>query len=179
MGRPFLEHFGGKKFYVCAGCKTYLASKKQIVSTTFRGATGQAYLFRSVVNVVYSALECRNMITGAHMVRDVSCKCCDAKLGWMYEFAVESNQTYKEGHTILERKLLEEVEVSGQLAKTDKERPPMRSNRISSLVAATTVNISGISGISIGSTAGSFGFRLNSTSSVSSDDSEDSSVTVT
>lgn len=52
MGRPFLEHFGGKKystyihikriiplhhvislrFYVCAGCKTYLASKKQVWS---------------------------------------------------------------------------------------------------------------------------------------------------
>ena len=27
------------------------------------------------------------MITGRHIVRDVACKKCDTKLGWMYEFA--------------------------------------------------------------------------------------------
>lgn len=48
------------------------------------------------------------MLTGRHMVRDVSCKNCDAKLGWIYEFATEENQRYKEGRVILERALVTE-----------------------------------------------------------------------
>jgi hypothetical protein len=42
------------------------------------------------------------MLTGRHMVRDVSCKNCEAKLGWVYEFATEENQRYKEGRVILD-----------------------------------------------------------------------------
>ena len=34
------------------------------------------------------------MLTGRHMVRDVSCKYCDTKLGWIYEFAMEEQQRY-------------------------------------------------------------------------------------
>lgn len=41
-------------------------------------------------------------------VRDVSCKSCEAKVGWMYEFATEDNQRYKEGRVILERALVTE-----------------------------------------------------------------------
>ena len=37
------------------------------------------------------------MLTGRHMVRDVSCKYCDTKLGWIYEFAMEDQQRYSEG----------------------------------------------------------------------------------
>lgn len=50
------------------------------------------------------------MLTGRHMVRDVSCKSCDAKLGWIYEFATEETQRYKEGRVILERALVTEIE---------------------------------------------------------------------
>ena len=50
----------------------------------------------------------RVMLTGRHMVRDVFCKNCDAKLGWMYEFATDDNQRYKEGRVILERALVQE-----------------------------------------------------------------------
>ncbi|MCL4131733.1 UNVERIFIED_CONTAM: hypothetical protein GTU68_038358 [Idotea baltica] len=48
------------------------------------------------------------MLTGRHMVRDVSCKSCNTKLGWIYEFATEENQRYKEGKVILERALVSE-----------------------------------------------------------------------
>ena len=44
------------------------------------------------------------------MVRDVACKNCDAKLGWIYEFATEENQRYKEGKVILERALVGEAD---------------------------------------------------------------------
>jgi len=53
-----------------------------------------------------SEVQERVMITGKHMVRDVSCKNCDTKLGWIYEFATEENQRYKEGRVILERALV-------------------------------------------------------------------------
>lgn len=42
------------------------------------------------------------------MVRDVYCKNCNIKLGWIYEFAVEERERYKEGKTILERELIAE-----------------------------------------------------------------------
>lgn len=50
------------------------------------------------------------MLTGRHMVRDVMCKNCKAKLGWMYEFATEEQQKYKEGRVILEYALITEAE---------------------------------------------------------------------
>lgn len=49
------------------------------------------------------------MLTGRHIVRDVSCKSCDVKLGWIYEFATEESQRYKEGRVILERALVSET----------------------------------------------------------------------
>ena len=81
------------------------------MSTRFTGATGRAFLFSKAVNIVYGEVQDRMMITGRHLVRDVSCKRCTKKLGWMYEFAVEDSQMYKEGHIILERALI--VESSG------------------------------------------------------------------
>jgi len=48
------------------------------------------------------------MLTGRHWVRDVSCKRCNYKLGWMYELAAEDEQTYKEGKVILEKALVRE-----------------------------------------------------------------------
>lgn len=48
------------------------------------------------------------MLTGRHWVRDVRCKNCNEKLGWMYEFAVEERERYKESHVILEKALIHE-----------------------------------------------------------------------
>ena len=75
-----------------------------------QGATGRAFLFNRVVNLNYSDIQDRVMLTGRHMVRDVTCKKCEAKLGWIYEFATEENQRYKEGRVILERALVQETD---------------------------------------------------------------------
>lgn len=53
---------------------------------------GRAYLFKKVVNLTYTNIQDRVMLTGRHMVRDVMCKNCKAKLGWMYEYATEESQ---------------------------------------------------------------------------------------
>eukprot|EP00095_Tigriopus_kingsejongensis_P001777 snap_masked-scaffold339_size202159-processed-gene-1.14 protein:Tk01777 transcript:snap_masked-scaffold339_size202159-processed-gene-1.14-mRNA-1 annotation:"low quality protein: protein yippee-like 5" len=118
MGRVYLEHLGGSKLFNCVKCGTFLTNRQELISTRFTGATGRAFLFNKVVNLKYSEVQDRLMLTGRHMVRDVSCKKCSYKLGWMYEFALEESQRYKEGRTILERALvveevgLEEAEVS-------------------------------------------------------------------
>lgn len=108
MGRIFLDHIGGSRLFSCAACDTILTNRSELISTRFTGATGRAFLFNKVVNLSYSDVQDRVMLTGRHMVRDVSCKNCDAKLGWIYEFATEENQRYKEGRVILERALVTE-----------------------------------------------------------------------
>ncbi|KAH8292705.1 hypothetical protein KR018_003223 [Drosophila ironensis] len=110
MGRIFLEHLGGLKLFNCAQCHTNLTNRSQLISTRFTGATGRAYLFKRVVNLTFSDIQERVMLTGRHMVRDVMCKNCSAKLGWMYEFATEESQKYKEGRVILEYALITEAE---------------------------------------------------------------------
>jgi len=104
----FLEHPGGNRLFSCASCDTVLTNRSELISTRFTGATGRAFLFSKVVNLTYSEVQDRVMLTGRHMVRDVSCKNCDTKLGWIYEFATEENQRYKEGRVILERALVTE-----------------------------------------------------------------------
>ena len=50
------------------------------------------------------------MLTGRHFVRDVFCKYCKTKLGWIYEYATKDEQRYKEGRIILERALITECD---------------------------------------------------------------------
>jgi len=110
MGRVFLCHLGGTRIFACASCETPLTNRAELISTRFTGATGRAFLFNRVVNLSFSEVQDRVMLTGRHMVRDVSCKSCEAKLGWIYEFATEDSQRYKEGRVILERALVTEIE---------------------------------------------------------------------
>ncbi|XP_037101355.1 protein yippee-like 5 isoform X1 [Syngnathus acus] len=110
MGRIFLDHIGGICLFSCANCDTILTNRAELISTRFTGATGRAFLFNKVVNLQHSEVQDRVMLTGRHMVRDVSCKNCNSKLGWMYEFATEESQRYKEGRVILERALVRESE---------------------------------------------------------------------
>ncbi|PAA58658.1 hypothetical protein BOX15_Mlig006081g1, partial [Macrostomum lignano] len=110
MGRHFIQHLGGDRVFSCSNCDCPLTNRKELVSTRFTGATGRAFLFNRVVNLEFSGIHDRMMLTGRHLVRDVSCKKCKAKLGWIYEFAIEEGQKYKEGKVILERALINESE---------------------------------------------------------------------
>ena len=122
MGRIFLEHFGGSRLFLCANCDAFLTNRSELISTRFTGATGRAFLFNKVANIVYSEVQDRVMLTGRHIVRDVLCKNCHAKLGWMYEFATEEAQRYKEGHIILERALIVESEGIDETPTPSKKR---------------------------------------------------------
>ncbi|CAD6190691.1 unnamed protein product [Caenorhabditis auriculariae] len=106
MGLKFLENWGGRAVYSCEKCGNYLSNGSEVLSTNFTGVTGQAYLFRRVANLRLGEIDVREMITGKHHVRDAFCVCCEAKLGWMYEFAWNDSERYKEGAITLERKLI-------------------------------------------------------------------------
>ena len=78
------------------------------------------------------------MLTGKHMVRDVGCKNCDAKLGWIYEFANEENQRYKEGKVILERALVTETDsFEDSFSSTDTDIWPLTSRCIHRTIIST------------------------------------------
>ncbi|KAL9988356.1 hypothetical protein ACROYT_G002793 [Oculina patagonica] len=120
MGRIFLDHPGGTTLYSCANCDTALTNRSELTSMRFNGATGRAFLFKKVVNLTFSEVQDRVMLTGRHMVRDVFCKNCDTKLGWMYEYATEESQQYKEGQVILERALVTESEGIEEIVFSEK-----------------------------------------------------------
>ena len=54
-----------------------------------------------MVNLKFSDVQDRMMLTGRHVVRDVFCKNCDSKLGWIYEFAVDDSQRYDILHVLI------------------------------------------------------------------------------
>jgi len=50
----------------------------------FHGHGGRAFLFERCVNVAAGRPEDRLLMTGMHVVADISCKACGAELGWKY-----------------------------------------------------------------------------------------------
>lgn len=88
--------------YSCIHCRAHLANHDELISKSFQGSQGRAYLFNSVVNVGCGPAEERVLLTGLHAVADIYCECCKTTLGWKYEHAFESSQKYKEGKYIIE-----------------------------------------------------------------------------
>jgi len=108
MGKPFIDHMNGVRIVICSKCDTPLANRADLESGNYQGSTGKAFLYTKAVNLRYSIVHERDMMTGKHYVRDAYCKCCDEKVGWMYEFAVPDNQRHKEGKVILEKAFIKE-----------------------------------------------------------------------
>ncbi|KAJ6646621.1 Protein yippee-like [Pseudolycoriella hygida] len=70
--------------YSCVHCRAHLASHDELISKSFQGSQGRAYLFNSVVNVACGQAEERVLLTGLHAVADIYCECCKTPLGWKY-----------------------------------------------------------------------------------------------
>ena len=110
----------------CSGCATDFAFGSQIVSKGFTGRYGRAWLvsppdrnhlpadyhqhhstispsFRGdLINIRVGRPETRLLVTGSHLVADITCAACGAKVGWKYVDAKEESQKYKVGKFILE-----------------------------------------------------------------------------
>lgn len=98
-----LVYLDGPQIYTCAQCRTHLTSHDEIISKSFHGRHGRAYLFDHCVNVKIGPAEDRLLITGLHSVNDIFCKRCKNMVGWTYTRAYESSQKYKEGKFIVEK----------------------------------------------------------------------------
>ncbi|KAJ9050778.1 hypothetical protein DSO57_1011216 [Entomophthora muscae] len=84
MGQILKQYLTGNRVFCCCKCKTHLSTSDSIVSKAFQGQHGQAYLFNSVVNIDEGTPVDRNMTTGLHTVKDITCTSCGEVLGWRY-----------------------------------------------------------------------------------------------
>lgn len=98
-----MVYLDGPQVYTCAQCRTHMTSHDDIISKSFHGRHGRAYLFDQCVNVTIGPSEDRRLITGLHTVSDIFCKRCKTLVGWTYLKAYESSQKYKEGKYIIEK----------------------------------------------------------------------------
>ena len=69
MGRVHRSFLPGTRIYACSNCRAHLTNHEDIVSKSFQGRTGRAYLFNTVVNVTLGPIEDRILTTGLHKVR--------------------------------------------------------------------------------------------------------------
>ncbi|KAJ2985583.1 hypothetical protein NUW58_g5453 [Xylaria curta] len=97
----------------CSTCGTDFAFHSQIVSKGFTGHYGRAWLVSPIgkppqrsgadlINITVGKSETRLLATGSHVVADIQCATCRARVGWKYLDAKEESQKYKIGMFILE-----------------------------------------------------------------------------
>lgn len=98
-----MVYLDGPRIYTCGECRTHLTSHDEIISKSFHGRNGRAYLFDQCVNITVGPPEDRRLITGLHSVCDIFCKRCETLIGWSYTKAYEPSQKYKEGKFIIEK----------------------------------------------------------------------------
>ncbi|OVA14748.1 Yippee/Mis18 [Macleaya cordata] len=98
-----MEELIGPRLYACCNCRNIVSCHDDIISKTFQGRSGRAFLFSHAMNIVLGPKEERQLITGLHIVADISCCDCKQMLGWRYEWAYAETQKYKEGKFILEK----------------------------------------------------------------------------
>lgn len=118
-----MVYLEGPQVYTCAHCRTHLTSHDDIISKSFHGRQGRAYLFDQCVNVSTGRPEERRLITGLHTVCDIFCKRCHTLIGWTYQRAYEASQKYKEGKFIVEKINLHLEESHFGISKPAGERP--------------------------------------------------------
>lgn len=106
---------GHRSHIQCAKCSTDLCLTSQIISKGFTGRHGRAYLVQGTTSHLRTTISTlpntflnrpipRNLVTGQHIVSDLSCAICGSNLGWKYVQASEEGQKYKVGKFILETK---------------------------------------------------------------------------
>ncbi|GAX20179.1 hypothetical protein FisN_12Hh024 [Fistulifera solaris] len=105
-----MVYLEGPSIYACSECGTHLSSHDDIISKSFHGRHGRAFLLENCVNVNIGPAEDRHLLTGLHSVCDLFCKRCDTLVGWTYKKAYERSQKYKEGKFIIEKIYLSMLE---------------------------------------------------------------------
>ncbi|KAI8321535.1 yippee-domain-containing protein [Martensiomyces pterosporus] len=103
MGLVFQQFLECPSIYACLGCSAHIARAGDIISRTFQGRLGRAYLTEAVVNEMLGDNEDRLLMTGMHTVCNLHCRNCGTVIGWKYIRAHDKSQQYKEGRYVLEQ----------------------------------------------------------------------------
>ncbi|GAA5878377.1 hypothetical protein JCM1840_001397 [Sporobolomyces johnsonii] len=105
-----LNHYDSHTFlpdhvavFRCLSCSLELGLLDELVSRSFQGSSGPAYLLRSVLNADVGQQAAKQLISGRHIIAPLTCNGCSTELGWKYFVSPDSSQKYKEGKYILEK----------------------------------------------------------------------------
>ncbi|GAA5947852.1 hypothetical protein JCM3775_003281 [Rhodotorula graminis] len=103
----------------CATCTLELALQDELVSRSFQGASGPAFLWRTVINADVGPKAKKQLMSGTHLIAPLFCRGCATEVGWKYFGAPDSSQKYKEDKCILEKA---RQDLQGALARSP---PPL------------------------------------------------------
>ena len=78
-----------------------VSTHEQLVSKSFQGRHGRAFLFTTATNVMLGPKEERILMTGLHSVADIYCTECSSRLGWKYLEAFESRHDAPASHIMM------------------------------------------------------------------------------
>lgn len=98
--------YGSTSILKCRRCQTDLCFSESVISKGFNGRYGRAYLCSPIPAHTHTLAKptTRQLVTGTHLVADISCSVCLNTLGWKYISASDPYQQYKVGKFILETK---------------------------------------------------------------------------
>ena len=98
--------YGSTSILKCHRCQSDICFSETIISKGFNGRYGRAYLCNPIPTHTHTLARptTRQLVTGTHLVADISCSVCLAPLGWKYISASDPYQQYKVGKYILETK---------------------------------------------------------------------------
>ncbi|XP_061359119.1 protein yippee-like At4g27740 [Gastrolobium bilobum] len=99
-----MANFGDQSaIYRCKNCQTPIALRSELLSKSYMGKTGPAFMFSHARNIIAGPKQNRELITGLYTVAGIFCSNCGEELGWKYIQAYEARQKFKEGSFIIER----------------------------------------------------------------------------
>ena len=109
MGRTFFRTLNESNVYACKDCGCHFTSSSALISKSFNGMTGQAFLFDAVVNIREGQVRDKQLRTGMHSICSVFCIGCGTEIGWKYHHAYKVSEKYKVKKTILEKAYLKKL----------------------------------------------------------------------
>ncbi|EMG48224.1 Yippee-like zinc-binding protein, putative [Candida maltosa Xu316] len=114
MGLKCTNYFENSKYdspniqiITCKGCCSHLCLSDLILSDNFNGASGPAYLVKSLINIEYNLnSEETPMKTGVYKINKIKCHQCKLPLGWYYKKSYNYSESYKEGKFVIEKNFI-------------------------------------------------------------------------
>ncbi|KAG5533903.1 hypothetical protein RHGRI_027933 [Rhododendron griersonianum] len=98
-----MEETNDAPLFSCRNCRNPVALRHDLLSKSFIGKSGQAYMFAHAKNVVLGQTEDKKLMTGLFSIGNVYCSKCGQELGWKYIRAYDAKQSFKEGRFIIEK----------------------------------------------------------------------------